>query len=314
MTTTWPAPGKLNLFLTITGRRSDGYHTLQTLFQFLAYGDTLTITPRAQEQIQLQTPLPGVPPEDNLMIKAARLLQQATGCRQGAIISVNKQLPLGSGLGGGSSNAATTLAVLNQLWGCGLSRAELQQLGLTLGADVPLFLYGQAAFAEGIGEQLQPAYPQEIWYLVAYPEQEISTAQIFNHPHLQRSTPHRTVKQCLTQPYSNDCEAVVKKCFPEVEAVINWLLHYAPARLTGTGSAAFAEFSSQAAAQQVLNRLPSGVRAFVARGVNRSPLQQALANHAKERQGTGEPGGRRRAPLAKTQAAAYSYLHTSVSS
>lgn len=314
MTTTWPAPGKLNLFLTITGRRPDGYHTLQTLFQFLAYGDTLTITPRAQEQIQLQTPLPGVPPEDNLMIKAARLLQQATGCRQGAVISINKQLPLGSGLGGGSSNAATTLAVLNQLWGCGLSRAELQQLGLTLGADVPLFLYGQAAFAEGIGEQLQPAYPQEIWYLVAYPEQEISTARIFNHPHLQRSTPHRTVKQCLTQPYSNDCEAVVKKCFPEVEAVINWLLHYAPARLTGTGSAAFAEFSSQAAAQQVLNRLPSGVRAFVARGVNRSPLQQALANHAKERQGTGEPGGRRRAPLAKTQAAAYSYLQTSVSS
>lgn len=285
MTTTWPAPGKLNLFLSITGRRPDGYHTLQTLFQFLTYGDTLTITPQAEEQIQLQTPLPGVPPEDNLMIKAARLLQQVTGCRQGAIITLHKQLPLGSGLGGGSSNAATTLAALNQLWGCGLSSAELQQLGVSLGADVPVFLYGQAAFAEGIGEQLQPADPQELWYLVAYPEQAISTAQIFNHPHLQRATPPRTLKQCLTPPYSNDCEAVVKKCFPEVEAVINWLLHYAPARLTGTGSAAFAEFSSQTAAQQLFNKLPSGVHAFVTRGINRSPLQQALANYAKERPG-----------------------------
>jgi 4-diphosphocytidyl-2-C-methyl-D-erythritol kinase len=285
MTTTWPAPGKLNLFLYITGRRPDGYHTLQTLFQFLASGDTLTITPQEEKPIQLLTPLPSISYEDNLIIKAAQLLQQTTGCRQGAMISVHKQLPLGSGLGGGSSNAATTLAALNQLWGCGLSLAELQQLGVTLGADIPLFLYGKAAFAEGIGNQLQPADPKELWYLVAYPEQQISTAQLFNHPHLKRSTPQRTLKQCLTSPYANDCEEIVKKCFPEVERVIEYLLRYAPARLTGTGSAAFAEFSSQTEAQQVFNRMPTGVNAFVTRGVNHSPLQQALANYAQVRAG-----------------------------
>lgn len=273
----WPAPAKLNLFLFITGQRRDGYHTIQTLFQLLDYGDTLTITPRSDGQIQLLTPLAGVTTSQNLIVKAARLLQQVSAVRWGADIILNKRLPLGGGLGGGSSNAATTLAVLNHLWGCGLTTPQLQQLGLILGADVPLFLYGQSAFAQGVGEQLQPAYLEEQWYLVLYPGVNSNTKMIFNHPALKRDNPIRSLKQLLDLPHNNDCEAVAKKCFAQVAVLIAWLLDYSSARLTGSGSCVFAPFPTHSAASKILSLAPAWAQGFVARGINRSPLQDALA-------------------------------------
>ncbi|WP_025121133.1 MULTISPECIES: 4-(cytidine 5'-diphospho)-2-C-methyl-D-erythritol kinase [unclassified Serratia (in: enterobacteria)] len=276
----WPSPAKLNLFLYITGRRADGYHQLQTLFQFLDYGDTLTIVPRQDEQIRLLTPVTGVPDEQNLIVRAARLLQQycanhaiATPPR-GADISIDKRLPMGGGLGGGSSNAATVLVALNELWQCGLSDDQLAEMGLTLGADVPVFVRGHAAFAEGIGEQLQPANPAEKWYLVAHPGVSIPTPVIFADAELKRDTPVRPLSALLQAPYANDCEPIARKRFREVEQLLSWLLQYAPSRLTGTGACVFAEFDSEPAALQVLNQAPAWLRGFVARGVNVSPLHR----------------------------------------
>ncbi|MCA7012370.1 4-(cytidine 5'-diphospho)-2-C-methyl-D-erythritol kinase [Dickeya dadantii] len=282
----WPSPAKLNLFLYITGRRPDGYHNLQTLFQFLDYGDTLTITPRQDQQIVLLTPLPGVPDEQNLAVRAARQLQDH--CRQaglpfaGADISVDKRLPMGGGLGGGSSNAATVLVALNQLWGSRIPVDTLAALGLKLGADVPVFVHGHAAFAEGVGEQLTPASPPEKWYLVVHPGVSIPTPLIFADPDLTRDTPVRPLSQLLTQTFSNDCEAVARKRFREVEERLLWLLEYAPSRLTGTGACVFAEFDTESAARQVLNRAPEGLHGFVARGVNISPLQRRLSGQFKD--------------------------------
>ncbi|MEI7288762.1 4-(cytidine 5'-diphospho)-2-C-methyl-D-erythritol kinase [Dickeya dadantii] len=282
----WPSPAKLNLFLYITGRRPDGYHNLQTLFQFLDYGDTLTITPRQDQQIVLLTPLPGVPDEQNLAVRAARQLQDH--CRQaglpfaGADIAVDKRLPMGGGLGGGSSNAATVLVALNQLWGSRISVDTLAALGLKLGADVPVFVHGHAAFAEGVGEQLTPASPPEKWYLVVHPGVSIPTPLIFADPDLTRDTPVRPLSQLLTQTFSNDCEAVARKRFREVEERLLWLLEYAPSRLTGTGACVFAEFDTESAARQVLNRAPEGLHGFVARGVNVSPLQRRLSGQFKD--------------------------------
>lgn len=279
----WPSPAKLNLFLYITGRRADGYHQLQTLFQFLDYGDTLTITPRQDEHIQLLTPLEGVPNEQNLIIRAARLLQQH--CKSlgllpsssGVDISIEKRLPMGGGLGGGSSNAATLLIALNQLWQTGLSDQQLAELGLVLGADVPVFIGGHAAFAEGIGEELQAAEPQEKWYLVAHPGISIPTPTIFADAELKRNTPKRPLSALLQAPYTNDCEPIARKRFPEVEQLLSWLLQYAPSRLTGTGACVFAEFDSEPAALQVLNHAPAWLHGFVARGVNVSPLHSTRA-------------------------------------
>ncbi|NPE53318.1 4-(cytidine 5'-diphospho)-2-C-methyl-D-erythritol kinase [Dickeya dadantii] len=282
----WPSPAKLNLFLYITGRRPDGYHNLQTLFQFLDYGDTLTITPRQDQQIVLLTPLPGVPDEQNLAVHAARQLQDH--CRQaglpfaGADISVDKRLPMGGGLGGGSSNAATVLVALNQLWGSRIPVDTLAALGLKLGADVPVFVHGHAAFAEGVGERLTPASPPEKWYLVVHPGVSIPTPLIFADPDLTRDTPVRPLSQLLTQTFSNDCEAVARKRFREVEERLLWLLEYAPSRLTGTGACVFAEFDTESAARQVLNRAPEGLHGFVARGVNVSPLQRRLSGQFKD--------------------------------
>ncbi|MGM3192346.1 4-(cytidine 5'-diphospho)-2-C-methyl-D-erythritol kinase [Dickeya dadantii subsp. dieffenbachiae] len=282
----WPSPAKLNLFLYITGRRPDGYHNLQTLFQFLDYGDTLTITPRQDQQIVLLTPLPGVPDEQNLAVRAARQLQDH--CRQaglpfaGADIAVDKRLPMGGGLGGGSSNAATVLVALNQLWGSRIPVDTLAALGLKLGADVPVFVHGHAAFAEGVGEQLTPASPPEKWYLVVHPGVSIPTPLIFADPDLTRDTPVRPLSQLLTQTFSNDCEAVARKRFREVEERLLWLLEYAPSRLTGTGACVFAEFDTESAARQVLNRAPEGLHGFVARGVNVSPLQRRLSGQFKD--------------------------------
>ncbi|WP_279025735.1 4-(cytidine 5'-diphospho)-2-C-methyl-D-erythritol kinase [Gibbsiella quercinecans] len=279
----WPSPAKLNLFLYITGRRPDGYHLLQTLFQFLDYGDTLTIEPRADQQIRLLTPVAGVPDEQNLIVRAARLLQQH--CREqaiatatcGADISIEKVLPMGGGLGGGSSNAATVLVALNALWQCELDDDQLAQMGLALGADVPVFVRGHAAFAEGIGEQLQPADPAEKWYLVAHPGVSIPTPVIFGDADLTRNTPARPLEALLQAPYANDCEPIARKRFREVEQLLSWLLQYAPSRLTGTGACVFAEFDTECAARKVLNQAPAWLRGFVARGVNISPLHRTLS-------------------------------------
>ncbi|MEI7344228.1 4-(cytidine 5'-diphospho)-2-C-methyl-D-erythritol kinase [Dickeya chrysanthemi] len=281
----WPSPAKLNLFLYITGRRPDGYHNLQTLFQFLDYGDTLTITPRQDQRIVLLTPLPGVPDEQNLAIRAARLLQE--WCREsglpfaGADIGIDKRLPMGGGLGGGSSNAATVLVALNQLWHSQVPVDALAALGLKLGADVPVFVRGHAAFAEGVGERLTPVSPPEKWYLVVHPGVSIPTPLIFADPDLTRDTPARPLSQLLTQTFSNDCEAVARKRFRKVEERLLWLLEYAPSRLTGTGACVFAEFDTESAARQVLDRAPEGLQGFVARGVNVSPLQQRLSGRFK---------------------------------
>ncbi|WP_373642431.1 4-(cytidine 5'-diphospho)-2-C-methyl-D-erythritol kinase [Klebsiella quasipneumoniae subsp. similipneumoniae] len=278
----WPSPAKLNLFLYITGQRADGYHTLQTLFQFLDYGDTLTIEPRADGELRLLTPVAGVPDEENLIIRAARLLMHAAGesgrlpAGSGADISIDKRLPMGGGLGGGSSNAATVLVALNHLWGCGLSEDELATLGLQLGADVPVFVRGHAAFAEGVGEILTPVEPEEKWYLVAHPSVSIPTPIIFRDPELPRNTPRRSINTLLNCEFSNDCELIARKRFREVDAALSWLLEYAPSRLTGTGACVFAEFNTESAARQVLDTAPAWLNGFVARGVNLSPLKQAL--------------------------------------
>ncbi len=286
MMTQWPSPAKLNLFLYITGQRRDGYHDLQTLFQFLDYGDTLSIEPRTDGKIRLLTPVEGVAESDNLIVRAAKLLQQAATERDslpagsGADIRIDKRLPMGGGLGGGSSNAATVLVALNHLWGCGLSADALATLGLTLGADVPVFVHGHAAFAEGVGEELTPVDPPEKWYLVAHPGVHISTPAIFNDPDLPRNTLKRPINTLLNCEFGNDCEVIARKRFREVDAALSWLLEYAPSRLTGTGACVFAEFDSESSARQVLEQAPEWLQGFVARGVNVSPLMQAL--HPKD--------------------------------
>ena len=282
MITHWPAPAKLNLFLYITGRRPDGYHNLQTLFQFLDYGDELQIHADQRGCIQLLTPLAGVADEDNLIVRAATLLKQAAlqsnrlSADAGAQIAIEKRLPMGGGIGGGSSDAATVLVALNHLWQTGFSTEELAEMGVTLGADVPVFVHGFAAFAQGVGEELQPADPAEKWYLVAHPGVHISTPVVFGDPDLTRDTPARSLSTLLASPFANDCEAVVRKRFREVDELVSWLLEYAPSRLTGTGACVFAEFDTESAARQVLELAPNGVRGFVARGVNVSPLQRTL--------------------------------------
>ncbi|WP_187488838.1 4-(cytidine 5'-diphospho)-2-C-methyl-D-erythritol kinase [Duffyella gerundensis] len=282
MILSWPAPAKLNLFLYITGRRSDGYHNLQTLFQFLDYGDSLTITPDSSGEIRLLTPVAGVPDEQNLIVRAARLLMHEAAqenrlpLHAGATIAIDKVLPMGGGLGGGSSNAATVLVALNHLWRLDLSSDRLSQMGLQLGADVPVFVKGHAAFAEGIGEALQPASPAEKWYLVAHPGVSIATPAVFNDEALTRDTPVREMSALMQLPFHNDCEAVVRKRFREVDELVSWLLEYAPSRLTGTGACVFAEFDTESAAREVLAMAPKEVKGFVARGVNVSPLHQIL--------------------------------------
>ncbi|TNH03487.1 4-(cytidine 5'-diphospho)-2-C-methyl-D-erythritol kinase [Testudinibacter sp. TR-2022] len=272
----YPCPAKLNLFLYINRQRSDGYHELQTLFQFLDYGDWLTVHVRNDTQINLTPHLEGVSPEHNLVYRAAKLLQQHSGCQLGADLYLDKVLPMGGGVGGGSSNAATALMVLNQLWQLNLDLDSLAKLGLTLGADVPIFIYGNAAFAEGVGEELTACYPEEKWYLVAKPNVSIATAEIFGDPTLPRHTPKKSLTTLLKQEFSNDCEKIVRDHYPEVEHLLNWLLQYAPARLTGTGACVFAEFDNKIAAQQVCEQLPNTINAFVARGMNRSPLHILL--------------------------------------
>ncbi|MFA0543656.1 4-(cytidine 5'-diphospho)-2-C-methyl-D-erythritol kinase, partial [Vibrio sp. 10N.222.52.B7] len=278
--THWPSPAKLNLFLYITGRRDNGYHELQTLFQFVDFGDELTVTANKKTSAITITPaIPGVATEDNLIWKAATALQRYTSTSFGADIELKKVLPMGGGIGGGSSNAATVLVALNYLWQLNLSDDQLAKIGLKLGADVPVFVRGYAAFAEGVGEQLQPANPDEKWYLVVKPQVSIATVDIFTHSELTRNTPKRALSTLLEQEYVNDCEKIVRMLYPEVDKQLSWLLQYAPSRLTGTGSCVFAEFSSKKEAESVLEQLPDTVSAFVARGRNISPLKETLAEY-----------------------------------
>jgi len=272
----WPAPAKLNLFLHITGRRPDGYHLLQTVFQFLDYQDELTFTLREDDRINRTGNYAQIKPEDDLVVKAARLLQQGSASPLGVDIQVHKRLPMGGGLGGGSSNAATTLTALNRLWGLGLTLEKLAEIGLGLGADVPVFVHGNAAWAEGVGEKLTPVSLPEDWFIVVSPEINISTAEIFHTTDLTRNTPAITIRDFHAGAGRNDCEEVVRKAYPEVADVLDWLGKKAPARLTGTGACIFAALRTEMEAREVLQELPEPWQGFVARGTNRSPLLDRL--------------------------------------
>ena len=272
----WPAPAKLNLFLHITGRRSDGYHTLQSLFQFLDHGDRLDFTLTEAATVQLLDPLPGVAPEQDLTVRAARLLQQHADVSRGVEIRLDKRLPLGGGLGGGSSDAATTLVVLNRLWQVGLGEDELAELGLRLGADVPVFVRGRAAWAEGVGERLTPVEVPEPWYLVLVPPVSVSTAAVFQHPELTRDSRPITIPDFLAGRSRNDCEAIVRRLHPGIAAALDWLNGRTQARLTGTGACVFGAFADRAAALAAQQAMPTGWEGFIARGCNCSPLHAAL--------------------------------------
>ena len=267
------SPAKLNLFLHITGRRADGYHNLQTLFQLLDYGDTLKFTVRNDGRVTLQPGISGVPFEDNLIIKAVRRLQKETGTMLGVDIELEKRLPMGGGIGGGSSNAATTLVALNYLWKCCLTSTQLQQLGLQLGADVPVFVNAQTAWAEGVGEALQPIELPKNWFLVVQPDCHVSTQQIFSHKDLTRDSPNIKVAAFLEQGGQNACQALVRRLYPQVDEALNWFAEHGHlAKLTGTGACVFTQFATAEAAQHVLQSLPKHLPGFVAQGVNQSPL------------------------------------------
>ena len=268
----WPSPAKVNLFLHITGRRDDGYHEIQTAFQFLDYSDSLEFQVQQSGTIELLTPLKGVKNESNLIIRAAKCLQSHTDSKQGAKISIKKRLPIGGGLGGGSSNAATTLIALNHLWQTKLTTTKLAQLGLTLGADVPVFIHGYAAWAEGIGEKLTPISPAEPWYVVIVPDCQVSTAEVFSSQELTRDCEPITISRFLSGEVINVCERVVLKNYSAVSQAVDWLNRYGKSRMSGTGACVFAGFDSQVQAQHVLEDLPSHWRGFIAKGCNQSPL------------------------------------------
>lgn len=272
----WPAPAKLNLFLHMVGRRADGYHLLQTVFLFLDHGDSLNFTVRDDEAVVLDTPLPGVPPDSDLTVRAARLLQQATGVKRGVNIRLEKRLPMGGGLGGGSSNAATTLLALNHLWQTGLRRAELEALGLQLGADVPIFVHGHAAFAEGVGEVFTDVVVPEAWYLVLVPPVSVPTVEIFKAADLRRDTPLIRPEAWRPGMGENDMEPVAVRLYPEVGAHLDMLKAYGIPRMSGSGACVFVDFAEEAAARTAQAALPAGVRSFVARGLTRHPLLDVI--------------------------------------
>lgn len=273
----FPAPAKLNLLLRVVGRRADGYHLLQTLFRFIDYGDIVTIAVREDGEIRRTRDLPGVAAADDLAVRAARLLQQHTGSRLGADVGVEKRIPLGGGLGGGSSDAATVLLALNDLWRTGLDRTALAALGLQLGADVPVFIGGRNAFAEGVGERLTPVDLPPAWYVVLTPATTVPTARIFAHPGLKRDSEPIRIQRFSAGPAGNDLQSVVCREYPEVARYLAWLERQAPAMMTGSGAAVFAAFESAAQAQAVLRRLPRDMRGFAAAGLERHPLHDLAA-------------------------------------
>ena len=273
---TLPAPAKLNLMLHILGRRPDGYHELQTIFQFLDYGDELSFALREDGEVRLQTEIEGVPHDSNLIVKAARALKEQSGCEQGVDIWLKKVLPMGGGIGGGSSDAATTLLGLNHLWQLGWDEDRLAALGLKLGADVPVFVRGHAAFAEGVGEILTPVTPEEPWYVVLVPQVSVSTAEIFSDPLLTRDTPPIKVRPVPKGNSRNDCLPVVARRYPDVRNALNLLGKFTEAKLTGTGSCVFGAFPNKAEADKVSALLTETLTGFVAKGSNISMLHRKL--------------------------------------
>lgn len=274
----WPAPAKLNLFLHVTGRRADGYHSLQTAFRLIDLADTLRFAARDDAEVTLRRPLPGVPAEQDLCVRAAALLRQATGHRGGVDIELDKRIPVGGGLGGGSSDAATTLVALNHLWRLGLKRGELQQLALKLGADVPLFVFGENAFAEGVGEQLTPLALPAAWYLLLLPPVQVSTAAVFAAPELTREAKPIRITAFFDglkqRALRNDLEPVVSKRYPEVARHLAWLNEHGEARMSGSGACVYAEYSTESAAHAAHAQLPQSMRGLVARGLERHPLYE----------------------------------------
>ena len=272
----WPAPAKLNLMLRITGRRADGYHELQTVFQFIDIADRLAFRLREDGLIRRSRELPGVAERDDLVLRAARLLREHCPGGQGVDIRLDKRLPMGGGLGGGSSDAATVLVALNRLWGCGLASEELAGLGLHLGADVPVFVQGHAAWAEGVGEELQAIVLEQPWYLVLVPPVQVSTAEVFQASELTRNSSAITIRAFIAGDSRNDCLPVVRKRYPQVAQAIDWLGKYTEAKLTGTGACVFGAFASRAAAEAALGEMPAAWKGLVARGLNVSPLLDRL--------------------------------------
>jgi 4-diphosphocytidyl-2-C-methyl-D-erythritol kinase len=272
----WPAPAKLNLFLHVTGRRADGYHELQTLFQLIDLADTIAIRVREDGAIERPEGPRDVPAEADLAVRAARTLKAASGTRLGADLRVLKRIPQGGGLGGGSSDAATTLVALNELWNCGLTTPDLATLGLPLGADVPVFIGGLTAWGEGIGERLTPVELPERWYLIIHPGCSVSTREVFQSPELTRNSPLITIRAFFESGGRNDCEGAVRRLYPEVGEALDWLARLAPAHLTGTGSCVFAACESAIEAERLAARVPDRWTSTVARGLNASPVLERL--------------------------------------
>ncbi len=274
MTLVLPAPAKINLNLNIIGQRDDGYHLLQSLFQIVDACDYIHL--EHSDEIRFSCNHPELANDDNLVVKAAKLLKKHTGCTQGAEIFLDKQLPFGGGLGSGSSDAATTLIGLNSLWKCGLSNEELAKLGLTLGADVPIFIYGKSAWVEGIGELIEPVQIPQKYYVVVAPDCHVSTVKIFTHKRLTRDSPIIKVRLALEGHANNDCEALVRDLYPEVNEALNWLNQFTKAKLTGTGGCVFAQFDSFEDARAIVNMLPANLSGIVCKGCDTSPLITAI--------------------------------------
>lgn len=302
--TCWPAPAKINLFLRVLGRRPDGYHELQTAFQFLSYGDDVRLSVRSDGAIRRRRHLPGVSETSDLTVRAARQLQSFAGTTLGVDIDVEKRIPLGGGLGGGSSNAATVLIALNRLWRLHLSVDTLAELGLALGADVPVFVRGRAAWGEGVGEQLTPVPFEEPWYLVVHPGCHVSTAAVFSAPTLTRnSTPakiysflggergsfRRVSPRDLVYRIGNDCEALVRAHYPQVDALLRWLGRFGPARMTGTGAAVFLPLNNETEGQRLVAQLPAHWWGVVTQGKNQSPLLRQVSTDSDSGLSSGEP-------------------------
>ena len=269
---TFPAPAKLNLFLHVLGRRPDGYHRLQTVFVFIDRADSLRLEVRQDGAIHRRSDFSGVAERDDLCVRAARLLQEHTGCRLGVDIWLDKRIPLGGGLGGGSSDAATCLIALNRLWRIGLPRDELGRLGLELGADVPVFVYGRAAFADGVGEELQAVFVRPAWYVVLTPDVEVATRDVFAYPEIPRDTPAMRVDDWHAGAGHNDLEAAVARRFPAVAESLAWLGQHGQARMTGSGACVFAPFESAVQAEAVFAARPPHLAGFVAGSLARHPL------------------------------------------
>jgi 4-diphosphocytidyl-2-C-methyl-D-erythritol kinase len=268
----WPAPAKINLFLHVVGRRTDGYHLLQTVFRFLDFADTIRCEPRSDGRILLANPLPGVPPGADLTVRAAEALRAVTGATAGVTLHVEKRVPMGGGLGGGSSDAATTLMALNRLWQTGLDSLQLQRTGLALGADVPVFIHGRTAFAEGVGEHFTDVTLPAAWYLVLVPGVAVPTLEIFRSAGLRRDTPVIAAADWRPGFGHNDLEAVAGALYPEVAHHLEWLRQHGDARMSGSGACCFVGFAQESAARTALAALPVGMRGFVAAGMDRHPL------------------------------------------